>query len=229
MNTVDRLLNIATAVTCVAVAGFLWKGSVRSDSANSVGGLVSVDTVTQLSDDDWAKIVDASRPYSDTDGGVVIVTFMDMECPACADFHESLIALDSSRSGDVSIRLVHYPLPGHRFAIPAANAAECALAYNKFAEFVDAVFRKQRRVGVAKWSEFAKSAGIENDRVAAAIEMCADSDDIAPFVQSGMDLGRELAVSMTPTVIIAGQKWPRTPALGELIAAVDSINGGPEK
>lgn len=51
------------------------------------------------------------------------------------------------RSDDIAFYLVHLPLPGHRFARPAARASECAHAEGRFAEMVDAIYDSQDSLG----------------------------------------------------------------------------------
>ena len=227
MHKVGRVICMAAAMACATATGCSPKDGTEGSGGSDA--LASADTPARLSSSDWSRTIDASMLYSAKDQGVTIATFIDMESAASADFHRTLVALDSARSGEVSIRLIHYPEPGHALAIPAANAAECAFASGKFASFVDVVFENQQTLAATKWSELAARAGISNDQVARAIEMCAESGDVGLSVQSGMDLGNELSVRSVPTVIVAGQRWAGVPSLAQLIAAVDSINGGPEK
>ena len=57
---------------------------------------------------------------------------------------------------------MHYPLPTHRFAEPAALAAECAGEQGRFAEFVGAVYAGQDSLGLKPWWEYARIATVQD-------------------------------------------------------------------
>jgi hypothetical protein len=61
---------------------------------------------------------------------------------------------------DVGLFFVHFPLPMHRFARPAARATECAGLQGKFGQMVDAVYNKQDSLGLKSWSDYGRDAGV---------------------------------------------------------------------
>ncbi|MGQ0765436.1 MAG: DsbA family protein [Gemmatimonadota bacterium] len=86
---------------------------------------------------------------------VTVVEFTDLECPFCARFHEVYRSLVVQHGANLSLVFVHFPLPSHRFAKPAAQAAECAAEAGRFAQFVDLVFQKQDSLGLLSFTSMA--------------------------------------------------------------------------
>ncbi len=220
MASLDRVVNVVAAASCVIAVALLLRREVGSSLQSSKQVDPSTAAPVKLTKDEWNSVSRASRVVGGTDSGVQVVVFSDFECPACATMHQTLKQLDSARSGSVSLRMVHYPLSMHRFAAGAANGAECAAESGRFVSFTDEVFRQQRRLGLVSWGSMAGRAGIKDT---ARISACVIADDLMPRVSEGIDLGRKLKVDFTPTVIVQGWRWPVSPSLGQLIASVDSI------
>src|SRR6266853_962334 len=143
---------------------------------------------------------------------VQLLEFADFECPFCARFHRELKGLRTRYSSQVALTYVHFPLPMHRFAEPAARAAECADDQGRFESMHDLLFEQQDRFGLKPWSEFAIEAGVA-DR--ASFEACIERTEAIPRVTEGKALGNQLDVQGTPTVIINGWKLARPPNLEE--------------
>lgn len=137
--------------------------------------------------------------------------FSDLECPFCRRFH---LALRSAQADlDVPVRsvFIHYPLPQHRFAIPAARGSECAREQGRFDEFIDAIFSKQDSLGLRSWVSYARDAAVSDT---SAFGSCIARSDVPLRVEQGRTSGDELHVSGTPTVIINGWRYPVPPYEG---------------
>lgn len=68
--------------------------------------------------------------YSDNIAGTItapvsIITWMDYECPFCAQFHSVLEEYRSENQDTVRVIYRHYPLSFHEHALDFAQAAEC--------------------------------------------------------------------------------------------------------
>ena len=101
--------------------------------------------------------------------------------------------------------LVHFPLENHRFAIPAARAAECALAEDRFADYVDLIFEKQDSLGLKTWVSYAVDSGVQDT---VSFKQCNASEQPLPRVERGLELGGQIDARGTPTVIINGWRLP---------------------
>lgn len=73
----------------------------------------------------------ASRPV------VVIVDFVDFECPYCRASHLALAPVLRENEGHVVVVRKHVPLGFHPHALPAARASICAEAQGKEPEMAD--------------------------------------------------------------------------------------------
>src|SRR5262249_27765533 len=104
---------------------------------------------------DWESALNVGHSTGGP-GRVQVVEFADLECPVCSTAHASLFSDTSEVArkyrSKISYTFVHFPLSIHRFARPAARAAECARTSGRFFEFVSAVFAKQDSMGLRTWS-----------------------------------------------------------------------------
>ncbi len=154
---------------------------------------------------------------------VTLTVFGDLECPACAAFDSKLEAV-MSRFGDrLNIVFVHYPLSYHRFALPAARAAECAARVGAFSNWVRAIYAGQDSLGLKTWAAFAATAGIADT---AEIQRCATGTQSEEKIQEGLALGKELAISGTPTILLNEWRFWSVPSVEQIEAAVDRLLAG---
>lgn len=154
---------------------------------------------------------------------VQLVEFGDFECPYCATFHERLKAVRSRYPTNVALSYVHYPLPMHRFAEPAARVVECAGEQGLFERMHDLLFEQQDQLGQKSWDEYAAEAGVP-DR--AAFTSCTESSDPVPRITQGRRLGEQLDIQGTPTLIINGWKLTHPPTGEELDRMVRAVLAG---
>ena len=146
-----------------------------------------------------------------------LIEFADLECPFCAKFHARALQLKKLYPGRVAVVFVHFPLSVHRFARPAARAAECAGEQGRFEAFIGGVFEKRDSLGLKTWQSFASDAKV-GDTVRFA--RCASASGALRRVDSGVQLGTRLSVTATPTVIINGWRFAHPPydSLPEIVA-----------
>lgn len=150
----------------------------------------------------------------------MVVEFVDLECPFCAQHHEVVEQHLNRDSSGITFRFAHFPLSMHRFATPAARAAECAAAAGRFFEFVAVVMRGRDSLGLKSWGQYAAAAGIQDT---AAVGRCAREGGTVARIERGLALGRRAGVGSTPTVVIDGKRLVPTPTDGELSAILDSL------
>jgi protein-disulfide isomerase len=173
--------------------------------------------------DDWKSHLAKATRLGRIDAPVQLIEYADFECPACGDFHKTLADLRERYPTQVALAFIHYPLPMHRFAEPAARVAECAGKQQRFEEMHDLLFEQQNQLGLKPWKEFATEAGVSD---LAAFESCAQSKDPIPAVIEGRRLGDEIDVQGTPTLVINGWKLGSPPSAKELDAMVQAILAG---
>lgn len=154
---------------------------------------------------------------------VQLVEFGDFECPFCATLHDRLKALRSRYPTKVAISYVHYPLPMHRFAEPAARAAECAGEQEHFERMHDLLFEQQNMLGLKPWDDFAAEAGVPD---LAAFKSCIQSNGPVPRITQGRQLAEQLDIKGTPTLIINGWKLTHPPTEEELDRMIRAVLAG---
>lgn len=171
----------------------------------------------------WQQYLDEGEHMGPQRAKVSLIEFADFECPFCGSFHKTLKTIRDRYPHEVSLEYMHFPLPMHRFAIPAARVAECAGDQGRFEAMHDQLFEWQDSFGLNPWSDYATAAGVPN---LVTFEICIKNADPIPRVEEGKVLGAKLDVHGTPTIIINGWRLgkPRTEA--ELDQMVQRILAG---
>lgn len=221
-----RFENFATIVLvgCALVIVFI---SVRRDrvlemARRQLAAPAQVVEVEFVGDHEFLE--ESGRSAGSSDAPVRVVEFLDLECPACRIFQERTMASLSTRLGDrLRVTVVHFPLRMHRFALPAARAAECAASAGRFHEFVAEVYRGQDSLGLRPWMEFARRAGV-SDTVRFA--SCAADTATSDMIRRGLAAAERLRVDATPTIVVNGWRFSRPPTEAQLGRVVDSILAG---
>lgn len=72
----------------------------------------------------WTKLLDAGVSIGDTAAPIKLIEFGDFECPFCRHADSTYGLLRQKLGARFAIVFVHFPLAMHRFALPAARAAE---------------------------------------------------------------------------------------------------------
>ena len=161
----------------------------------------------------WDRLVNAGQRIGPSSAPVQIVEFGDFQCPYCRRFHAGLEQIIADLPGKVSLAYIHYPIPNHQFAEPAARAAECAATQGRFGEMVKAMFDKQDSLGVKSWWSYAASVGVADST---AFVKCTHSEAVDARLAADRELVTEFAVRATPTVIINGWRYQVPPPADSL-------------
>jgi protein-disulfide isomerase len=163
----------------------------------------------------WPRLLDGGHRIGPASAPVTIVVFTDFECPFCRAFVSGTMpAIVKSYPGQVSFAIRHFPLPTHRFAYPAARAAECAANQRSFDAFHETLFLTQDSLGLIPFRELARRVGVPD---LDAFERCNAIGGTVPIIEADINLAREIKVNGTPTVIVNG--WLVQPDS----ASVDSL------
>lgn len=168
----------------------------------------------------WEMLQKAGHWIGPTNARIVIVEFSDFECPVCRTFSTgALRAVRKRYPDDVAVVYRHWPLNYHRFALPAARAAECAADQGRFEAFHDTLWGIQDSLGLLAWHEVAKRAEVPNLKsFDACVGLSGPVPNVGPDTTAVMGLGG----TGTPTVIINGWRMPGAPDSVRLFRFVDS-------
>lgn len=177
----------------------------------------------RLADGVWSALRHEARWVTPNHTGVEVVVFVDVECPFCRRFDESLGRAVTTLGDSIVVGNVHYPLNQHRFAMIGAKALECTSSLAAYGSLLAALFRDQDSLGIKSWGRFAMDAA-ESDT--SAFVRCVMREGIPPAVRAGRQIGDAIGVKGTPTVIVAGWKLAQAPTLEQLTAIVRAVSRG---
>ncbi|MFN8579579.1 MAG: thioredoxin domain-containing protein [Gemmatimonadaceae bacterium] len=184
-------------------------------------GPVTIDPNTPLPKAEGYVIGNPSAP-------VQVIEFADFECPACGNFAtitEPDVRKRLVETGQISIRFIDFPLPGHPNTWEASNAAACANEQGKFWEMHDQIFANQDRWnGVAtsrpksELQRLAKAAGVDESKW----ESCYDARKYNLNIVAHQKEGERRLVGQTPTFIIGSKMLPGSLSYDAFKAYVDT-------
>jgi len=157
----------------------------------------------------------ASDPlhFGNPDAQMKIEVFIDLQCPACADYNERLRAVEEKYPKKVQIIFRHFPLAMHDKAMIAARAVEAANEQGKGLQMTDLMFANQKLWSddpkVKMFAGYARRLGLDLDRFSRNF----DSEAILNRVQQDIARARSLKLNSTPNVFIDGKELTYPEAL----------------
>ncbi len=167
----------------------------------------------------WDRLMSSGHWIGHPDAKVILVEFADFECPACRGFATNgLKGARAAFPNDLAVVFRHWPLSYHRFARPAARAAECAGAQGRFTEYHDLLFEKQDSLGLKSFSSFALDAGVKN---IASFERCTNQRSPVSQVESDLREASGLEAPGTPAIILEGKLLGYIPDSAKLHSLVN--------
>ena len=185
-------------------------------SSSVVSGAVS-EPVEVEGLDDPARLVELAQGVTrgDPSSPIKIVEFGDYQCPGCGNFARMVkprVDMAYIDAGQAHFTFYDFPLIQiHPHAFLAARAARCAGDQEMYWQYHDALFANQPTWSGSTspgrlFSDYAETVGLDVD----AFQDCLNSDRHADVVTANMQLGLELGVSGTPTIMISeGQGMAR--------------------
>ncbi len=149
---------------------------------------------------------DSGRILGSDKAKVWVVIFSDFQCPYCKQWHDQVdevLRRDYVNTGKVRVAFLNFPLPMHKNAQPAADAAMCAAAQRKFWAFHDALFASQEQwaqVGdpTAVFEGLAQKAGLD----LTAQRGCVSQKRARVLVDADAGRGVRAGVNSTPSFFI---------------------------
>lgn len=137
----------------------------------------------------------------------ILVEFTDFQCPYCSRFRNVPEETLKAFPDKVKFVLKNYPLPFHQEAKPAAKAVLAAKEQGKYWEMVDAILKDNSSLSAAKYSELAKSIGLNVDKFNKDLK---DKDaQFEKYIQSDIDLANKVNVRGTPAFYFNGKMMPQ--------------------
>lgn len=144
----------------------------------------------------------------DDDAPVTIVEFSDYQCPFCKRFAEETLPGITEKYIDTGrVRLVFRDLPlgNHPRAIPAANAARCAMdqeGMDAYWQYHDLLFANQRALEDDDLRSYASEIeGLDLDEFAT----CLEENRFGEEIQADLMAAGQVGISGTPAFVINGK------------------------
>jgi len=135
------------------------------------------------------------------DAPVTIVEFSDFQCPYCAQMARILHELDAMYVGKIRLVFRDFPLPMHKDAAKAAEAAACAGDQGKYWQMHDRLFAGQKSLTRADLERYAADAGLQTGR----FSTCLDGGKHAADWQKDRRDGEQYGVTGTPALFVNGR------------------------
>ena len=133
------------------------------------------------------------------DAAVKVVEFADYECPYCRKVQPTIDKLRKQYGNRVAFAFKDFPLPMHKHAEKAAEAARCANAQGKFWDFHDKLFSADS-LEIPEMKTYARSLNLDG----AKFDKCLDSGGEAAGIQKDQAEGSRLGLTGTPTFFVNG-------------------------
>jgi protein-disulfide isomerase len=131
---------------------------------------------------------------------IVLVEYSDFECPYSKKVQETVKKVMDAYPGMVRHVYKNFPLPFHKNARLAAQAALAAGKQGKFWEMHDKIFDNQAGLSQERLEEIARQLGLDVEKFKADL----NGASIAKTVQTDQDEAIKIGVQSTPTIIVNG-------------------------
>ncbi|MBP6772761.1 MAG: thioredoxin domain-containing protein [Gemmatimonadaceae bacterium] len=198
----ERLLSALLSLATIAGVGILIDNRFRPPEPS--GGRSRIEEV-----ENWAqRSLPLATAVSDgAAGSVSVTTFTDYECPMCRIADSVLRVLDTS-TRVIDRKVIPFPLPGHRNAMAAAEALECAASQGRASAMHTALYQSSSEFSTAPWVRLSRVAGVHDS---AAFALCLSAESTKTKVLAGLELGRQLKISGTPAFVVNGTLYDAVP------------------
>jgi protein-disulfide isomerase len=138
------------------------------------------------------------------DAPITLVEYGDYECPYCGMAYPIVKAVQRELGSRLRFVFRNFPLAEtHPHARHAAQVAEAAAAQGKFWEMHDTIFEHQQALEDDDLIGYAKSLGLDAERVARELETGTYAKRVRDDFRSGVRSG----VNGTPTFFINGRRY----------------------
>ena len=149
---------------------------------------------------------------------VTLVEFTDFECPFCSRGNTTVHELMDKNPGKVRLAFRHYPLPFHKHAKLAHQAAEAAKIQGKFWEYYDKLFANQKAMEEENLIQYATELGLDVEKFKADMV----SPAVVKIVEDDIAAGSKAGVRGTPHFFLNGTLLSGAQPLPAFQSALDN-------
>jgi protein-disulfide isomerase len=155
----------------------------------------------------------------------VILAFVDFQSEGCAKLGPTLEEVRKTVPNGVQVVFKHFPLPEHKDAPLAHEAAVEAARQGKFWEMHDLLLANQQKLSQTDLESYARQLKLDMPAFTRALTQRSHR----AVVERDIVEGRALGVTSAPTIYLNGRRAAGLPPAPSIVAAVRSvITGGDE-
>uniref|UniRef100_A0A831Z138 DsbA family protein n=1 Tax=candidate division WWE3 bacterium TaxID=2053526 RepID=A0A831Z138_UNCKA len=181
-------------IVTLGFAGATWGMAKLASSPSDQPAILA----SAIADSDWVK--------GNRNADVVLVEYSDLQCPACAAYAPLVNRIVEEFGDRIAFVYRHFPLPNHKQAELAAQAAEAAGRQEKFWEMLDLIFVNQTdwagQINAReKFISYAQLLSLNVNRFETDLDSAELKEEIKEDYSSGIAI-----VSYTPTFFLNGRK-----------------------
>lgn len=155
----------------------------------------------RLQKSDWRALTTDGVEFGSRNGKVVIVEFLDYQCPVCGRMESLMANLDLQFPNLIRRVVRHLPLESiHPQAMQSAKALECAKEQGATRKMHDLLFARQMIMKSIAFDTLGRAVGVSNPH---AFSTCIKGETHRQITRD-MDLASSLGLSATPTIIVDG-------------------------
>ncbi len=131
---------------------------------------------------------------------ITILEFSEFQCPFCSRINPTIKQILDTYKGDVKVVFKHNPLPFHKDAMLASEAALAAGAQGKFWDMHDKLFENQKKLTRDNLEKFAQEFGLDMAKFKKAL----DDGTYKKQIQEDMKVAQTFAARGTPHLFVNG-------------------------
>lgn len=206
----------------VALVGGIAIGSLATSAISGGSGDDIADVSGIVPDDvERVRVPVGDRPMKGAkDALVTIVEISDFQCPFCSRVNPTMKRIMDEYQGQVRVVWRNNPLPFHKDAPLAHQAAIEAYdqgGNKKFWAMHDKLFSNQRELKRDKLEQYAKEVGLNLDKFKKAL----DSKKHVNVIQADQTLAKRIGANGTPHFVINGRKLSGAQPFDEFKKVID--------
>ncbi|PIR08393.1 protein-disulfide isomerase [Candidatus Gottesmanbacteria bacterium CG11_big_fil_rev_8_21_14_0_20_37_11] len=157
--------------------------------------------------DESILIRENSNKISSPGAELNLIEFADYKCPACATYLPVIKDILKEYKGRINYVYRHYPLPQHKNAYIAAQAAEAAGKQGKYWEYHEMLYSNQSDWSsennvTDKFTEYAKDLQLDINKFKSDLDM----PEIKQKIEQDIQDGNRVKLSATPTFFLDGEQ-----------------------
>lgn len=181
------------------VLGAVFFLSQSSTSSNSKTSSVPKSDLIKINQTDWVT--------GKKDSQIVLIEYLDFQCPACRVYDPVVKQLEEDYKGRVAFVYRHFPLNIHQNSRISAKAVEAAGKQGQFFKMKDIIYENQEQWSASSnpqdfFVKYAADLGLNVEQFKLDLESKALEEKINADTAAGLSLG----VNATPTFFLNGQK-----------------------